>query len=155
MKRHGGLWADLVSFPNLLRAFENAARGKRGQAPAARFSFHLERELCSLQDELRARTYTPGPYRSFTIREPKTRLISAAPFRDRVVHHALYNVLAPIFEPTFVPDSYACRKGKERTRPWTASPTSPAGAAIFFIVTYRSIFRPSITRSSKGWFAAR
>ena len=58
------------------------------------------------------KTYRPGPYRTFTIYEGKTRQISAAPFRDRVVHHALTGVLEPIFERSFIFDSYACRKGK-------------------------------------------
>jgi retron-type reverse transcriptase len=61
---------------------------------------------------LRSQTYAPGPYRTFTIRDPKVRLISAAPYRDRVVHHALCAVLEPIFEQTFIFDSYACRPGK-------------------------------------------
>jgi retron-type reverse transcriptase len=78
----------------------------------AAFHFHLERELWRLHEELRERTYRPGEYRSFLIHEPKARQISAAPYRDRVVHHALVNVLEPIFERTFIADSYACRKGK-------------------------------------------
>lgn len=78
----------------------------------ARFGFELETQLLQLQDELRGGTYRPGPYRTFEIFEPKRRMISAAPFRDRVVHHALCNVLEPIFERTFIHDSYACRKGK-------------------------------------------
>jgi len=78
----------------------------------AAFEFHLERQLLRLQDELRQRTYTPGPYHSFTICEPKPRLISAAPFRDRVVHHALYRILEPVFEPAFIFDSFASRPGK-------------------------------------------
>jgi retron-type reverse transcriptase len=81
-------------------------------ANVARFRFDLERQLCRLQDELTTKTYEPGPYHTFEICEPKRRLISAAPFRDRVVHHALCNVLEPIFERCFVFDSYACRKGK-------------------------------------------
>jgi retron-type reverse transcriptase len=112
MKRHGQLWDRLVSFPNLLLAARKARRGKRTQPNALRFEFNLERELCRLQDELRQRSYTPGPYHTFTIQRPKPRLISAAPFRDRVVHHALCNVLAPLFEPAFIHDSYACRPGK-------------------------------------------
>ena len=112
MKRYGGLWPKLVAFPNLVRAAHKAARGKRSLANVAAFLFDLESHLCRLQDELEERTYTPGPYHTFRIFEPKERLISAAPFRDRVVHHALCNVLEPIFERTFISDSYACRKGK-------------------------------------------
>ena len=59
-----------------------------------------------------AQTYRPGPYASFNIHEPKRRLISAAPFRDRVVHHALCNVIEPAFERSFIDHSYANRVGK-------------------------------------------
>jgi len=112
MKRHGHLWPHLIAFPNLLRAARQAERGKRFRPDVARFHFNLERELWTLHQELAGHTYRPGPYRSFTIHEPKERLISAAPYRDRVVHHALVNVLEPIFERGFSFDSYACRKGK-------------------------------------------
>ncbi len=112
MKRHTDLWPQLLRFSNLLNAAEKAARGKRGLANVARFHVDLERELGRLRQQLLTRTYVPGPYHTFRIYEPKERLISAAPFRDRVVHHALVNVLAPVFEPTFIPDSYACRAGK-------------------------------------------
>jgi retron-type reverse transcriptase len=112
VKRRGGLWPEVVSFPNLLLAFHKAARAKRDHPNVARFRFHLERELCRLQDELQNRTYEPGPYFTFRIFEPKERLISAAPFRDRVVHHALCNVLGPVLEATFSDDTFACRKGK-------------------------------------------
>lgn len=58
------------------------------------------------------KSYRPGAYRTFFIHEPKRRQISAAAYRDRVVHHALTRVLEPIFERSFIHDSYACRKGK-------------------------------------------
>ena len=112
MKRYGRLWEGMISFENLLRAAEKARRGKRFKPAAARFFFHLERELVRLQEELTSMTYRPGPYRTFTIYEGKARQISAAPFRDRVVHHALTGILEPIFERSFIHDSYACRKGK-------------------------------------------
>ena len=112
MKRYGNLWSELVSFRNLMIAVGKASRGKRVQANVARFLFERERNLVQLQDELVLRTYRPEQYRTFEIFEPKRRMISAAPFRDRIVHHALCNVLEPIFETTFIHDSYACRKGK-------------------------------------------
>ena len=71
-----------------------------------------EYELLRLQDELRTRTYRPGQYRAFYVREPKRRLISAAAYRDRVLHHALVNVIGPLFEKNFIADSYANRAGK-------------------------------------------
>jgi retron-type reverse transcriptase len=76
------------------------------------FEFDLERNLVELRGSLLDRTYRPGPFRTFTITDPKLRLISAAPYRDRVVHHALCHVLEPVFERSFVFDSYACRRGK-------------------------------------------
>ena len=112
MKRHGNLWDRMISFESLLLAAHAAARGKRFKPGVARFVFDLERQLLLLHEELASKTYRPGPYRTFTIYEGKTRQISAAPFRDRVVHHALTGVLEPIFERSFIFDSYACRKGK-------------------------------------------
>lgn len=112
MKRKGHLWGALTSFSNLLRAAEKAQRGKRKLANVARFHFDLENELLRLQEELRCKTYQPGKYRTFQIYEPKPRMISAAPYRDRVVHHALCSILDFVFEPTFIFDSYACRRGK-------------------------------------------
>ena len=112
MKRHAHLWSGITSFGNLLLAARKAQRGKRFGESTARFNFHLEGELLRLQEQLQGRSYRPGPYRSFVIREPKKRLISAAPYRDRVVHHALCNIIEPIFDRTFIDDSYACRTGK-------------------------------------------
>jgi retron-type reverse transcriptase len=112
MKRHGNLWPTLTSFEHLLRSSEKAKRGKRFRSAVARYEFALEPELLTLREQLLDKTYCPGHYRSFYIYEPKKRLISAAPYRDRIVHHALTGVLEPIFEPTFISDSYACRKGK-------------------------------------------
>jgi RNA-directed DNA polymerase len=106
------LYARLCSWDNLLLAHRKAAKGKRGLAPAAAFEYRLEDNLIALQQELASQSYRPGPYASFHIHEPKRRLISAAPFRDRVVHHALCNVIEPLFERSFTADSYANRVGK-------------------------------------------
>ena len=106
------LYTQLCSWDNLYLAYRKAARGKRGKGPAARFEYRLEDNLVALQTELLEQTYQPGAYHSFHIHEPKRRLISAAPFRDRVVHHALCNLIEPIFERSFITDSYANRVGK-------------------------------------------
>lgn len=79
MKRHGGLWEKGIGFEALLRAALQACRGKRFRPGVADFHFHLERELWALHEELAAKTYRPGAYRSFYIFEPKPRQISAAP----------------------------------------------------------------------------
>jgi len=76
------------------------------------FNSELERNLLQLQEELRDGTWMPGAYRDFYVYEPKMRMVSSAPYRDRVVHHALCRVLEPIFEAKFIDDSYACRVGK-------------------------------------------
>lgn len=106
------MYAQLCSWDNLLLAYRRAGKGKRGQPNVAAFEHRLEDQLLQLQEELRTRTYRPGPYTSFYIHEPKRRLISAAPFRDRVVHHALCQLIEPTFERSFIADSYANRLGK-------------------------------------------
>jgi len=112
VKTYQHLYPDIVSFENLYRAFKQAARAKRSKPDVAEFEFDLEDNLLTLQAELTGQTYRPGPYHHFDIRDPKPRRISAAPFRDRVVHHALCQVIEPIFEARFIFDSYANRVGK-------------------------------------------
>jgi len=112
VKRVGNLWPELVSFENLYHAYRLARRGKRDRPQVERFEFRREQELGRLQRELMDGTYRPGGYRTFMLHDGKPRLISAAPFRDRVVHHAFCNVVEPIFEQRFIHDSYASRTGK-------------------------------------------
>ena len=107
-----GCYADIYAWENLYLAYRKAARGKRGRGPAAGFEYRLEDNLFQLQEELLAESYQPGQYVNFFIHEPKRRLISAAPFRDRVVHHALCNIIEPAFEASFIYHSYANRVGK-------------------------------------------
>lgn len=111
-KTYNNLYSAITSFANLHEAWRKAAKGKRSIATVASFEYALEDELFALQRELLTQHYQPGAYRSFYIQDPKLRLISAAPFRDRVVHHALCNVIEPLFERTFIGDSYANRLGK-------------------------------------------
>lgn len=89
-----------------------SARRKRFEPAIAAFHYGLERELWTLHRELAEANYQPGPYTEFYVHEPKKRLISASPYRDRVVHHAVTRILSPIFERSFIADSYACRVGK-------------------------------------------
>lgn len=112
MKRLGGIWPQVVNFANLLYAYRKARRGKGRSPEVARFALNLEHELLALQRELVSGTYQPGAYRLFTVYERKPRLIAAAPFRDRVVHHAVMNLIEPPLDRTFIDDSYACRRGK-------------------------------------------
>lgn len=111
MKRHGNLWPQVIDFENLLQAARQAQQGKRFRPSVLAFNYALEQELFALQTELRTQTYQPGAYRTFRIWDPKPRLISAAPYRDRVVHHALCNVIVPLLERTLINDTYANRTG--------------------------------------------
>ena len=88
MKTHKNLYPHVCNFENLHSAYYKARKGKRGKMYVAGFERNYEEQLFALQDELLSQTYTPGAYDSFYVHEPKKRLISAAPFRDRVVHHA-------------------------------------------------------------------
>ena len=107
-RRADGLFDGMATFGALCAA---ALAKRRGPGPAA-FLANLETEVLALERELRAGTWRPGGYVSFEIRDPKRRLISAAPFRDRVVHHAVHAVIAPLFERGFIDHSYANRSGK-------------------------------------------
>jgi retron-type reverse transcriptase len=111
MKRHSNLYPQIITFENLLAAAHQAQRQKRYREPVLAFNRHLEQELFQLQRELQTQTYEPGGYKTFEIYEPKRRVISAAPYRDRVVHHALCNIIVPIFDRTFIATTYANRKG--------------------------------------------
>jgi hypothetical protein len=110
--KHGELYARLIDPAHLLRCARAAARGKRRNPAVAAYWLDLEPRCFELARRLREGTWRPGGYTSFWIQEPKLRLISAAPFADRVVHHALVSILEPFFERRFVAHSYACRKGK-------------------------------------------
>ncbi|HEY7973802.1 MAG TPA: hypothetical protein VID72_00530 [Ktedonobacterales bacterium] len=117
------VYAQVYSFENLWFAERTAARGKRGRADVAAFEYHLEDELLQLQQDLRDKVYRPGPYRRHTVREPKERLISAAPFRDRVVHHALTRMIEPYFE----------------RRSWRAE----RGGPLSMVASYGCVSRPA------------
>lgn len=106
------IYSQICSLLNLWQAFVKASKGRRGKAAVAQFEYNLEGELIRLRDELQSETYRPGKYESFIVHEPKRRKISAAPFRDRVVHHALINVIGPPLERKFIHDSYANQVGK-------------------------------------------
>ncbi len=108
----GAMFDAICAWDNLSLAYRLAARGKRRRASAASFEHQLADRLIALQAQLRERSYRPGAYCNFFIHEPKRRKISAAPFQDRVIHHALCNVIEPLFELHFITHSYANRTGK-------------------------------------------
>ncbi len=111
-RKHNNLFDDITSFPALISAAQKAIKGKRRKPGAAAFRANLEKEVLRLERQLRGGTYQPGRYKVIHVKQPKPRMVSAAPFRDRVVHHALCAVVEPIFERGFVFDSYANRRGK-------------------------------------------
>ena len=112
MRSYPHLFHGVVTFENLVLAYRKARKRKRTKGAVVAFDLAYEDRLLELQRELDGGTYRPGGYHSFYIFEPKKRIISAAPFRDRVVHHAICNVIEPIFERGFIHDSYSCRVGK-------------------------------------------
>ncbi|MFN9916748.1 MAG: hypothetical protein ACK53L_29440, partial [Pirellulaceae bacterium] len=111
MKRFKNLWTKIISFDNLYLASRKAQKSKRFRDNVLEFNDQIENNLFQLQQELQTQTYQPGEYRSFRIYDPKPRLISAAPYRDRIVHHALCNIIVPLMEKSFIYDSYANRIG--------------------------------------------
>jgi retron-type reverse transcriptase len=112
MKTYKNIYPEICAYENLYQSWRKAAKGKRKVPEVAEFEYFLTDNLLQLETELKNQTYRPGPYCHFRITVPKPRRISAAPFRDRVVHHALVRQIEPIFEARFSRDSYACRKGK-------------------------------------------
>ena len=104
---HAGL-----SFEALVEAYFDCRHTKRNTASALAFEADLERNLVGLFDELAAGTYRPGPSICFVVTRPKPREVWAAQFRDRVVHHLLYNRIGSRFERAFIADSCACIKGR-------------------------------------------
>ncbi len=112
MKRVGYLMDKVSDFGHLYRSYKKALKGSGKTHESMEFSFRLEYELLELSRRLKAGTYRPAAYRFFKIYDPKERQIAVAPFRDRVIHHAVVGVFEPIYERCFIFDSYATRKGK-------------------------------------------
>jgi len=106
------IYPKIISKENLYRAAYMAAKARRYTDTVAGFNFYLEEEIEKIHGELREKTYNHGEYRVFTVYDPKERKIAAAPFKDRVVHHAVHDVIEPLIDKEFIYHSYACRKNK-------------------------------------------
>ncbi len=106
------LYKDVCSYENLYLAYTKARKRKSKKQYVKEFEQNLNENLFDLRNELIFHMYKPKPLESFIIRDPKTRKISKSDFRDRIVHHALCNVIELIFDKSFIYDSYANRKGK-------------------------------------------
>ena len=112
MKTYNNFYLDVISLPNLYRAYEKAKKGKAEKKEVIEFSKNLHENLLKLHLELLNRTYLMGDYKMFFVNDYKTRKIMAPRFKDMIVQHALFNFLEQIYEKSFIFDSYACRKNK-------------------------------------------
>lgn len=114
--RVAGLWGidgeRFATFPKLLRCFYRAARAKLDRESVLKFYCDLEANLFEMRDQLLEERYRWGEYRVFWVKDPKLRRIESAPFRDRIVHHAIHEIFEPLFDPGFYDHSYACRTGR-------------------------------------------
>jgi retron-type reverse transcriptase len=140
MKRAGQLLKAVASPDNLRLAFWKAAKGKRAKADCRAFQQRLDGNLDDLRGDLLAGTVRVGDYHYFTIHDPKERIICAASFRERVLHHALMNVCEPVLERAAVFDSYACRRGKGRLAAVTRAQAYARRHAWFLKLDVRKYF---------------
>jgi len=130
---------DLFSFANIYRCYLKCRKRKRKTINALRFEMRLEDNLCKLEKELKTKTYKPARSVCFVAKKPKFREIFAADFKDRIVHHILVDYLEKIYEPVFIYDSWASRKGKgtigavKRLQKFTRSITSNGVATAFYL----------------------
>ena len=108
----GGLFESICCRDNLALAFYRAAQGKRARPDVIEFRRRFEKNLQDIRTNLSEGSYAFGDYKSFSVRDTKTRVIHAPAFRDRVVHHAVINVTGPVFEKGAIRHSYACRKNR-------------------------------------------
>lgn len=111
MKIYKNLFNNIVSAENLFSAWDKFKNGKRGKKDVQIFEWNLERNVFELHRDLASKTYTHGQYHSFKISDPKPRNIEKAKVRDRIVHHAIFQILNPVFEAGFIPASFSCRVG--------------------------------------------
>ncbi len=112
MKLYRNLFDNITSQETLFTAWEEFRKGKQARKDVQEFERRLEQNLFALHRELKAGTYRHKPYSAFTICDPKQRRIHKASVQDRVLHHAVFSVLNPVFEPTFIAHSFSCQKGK-------------------------------------------
>jgi RNA-directed DNA polymerase len=139
MKTHKRLYPNLCSLGNLTIAWRKARKGKTKKTYLIKFEKNLEKNLLSLHKELISQTYKPKSLVNFILRDPKTRKISKADFRDRIVHHALVNILKPIFENSFIHDSCANQIGKG------------SSLALQRFKYFTTKFSPNNSRNSQGF----
>lgn len=112
MQLYTDLYDQIASVDNLFSAWNEFHSDKQSKLDVMRYEWRLEENIFTLHRKLKDHTYLHGSYQAFYIQDPKQRIIHKAKVEDRVLHHALFIILNPIFEPTFIPHSYSCRIGK-------------------------------------------
>ena len=112
MRTNKNIYEKIISFENIKKAYHSAIRNKRRRPAVAQFLLLEENRLLDLYRHFSTEDWQHGRYQIVIIREPKARLISVAPFNDRVIHHAVHQIVAPILSRSFIYDSYACRLNK-------------------------------------------
>lgn len=112
MKRTSSLFEKIVSYENIRLAYLKARRGKTSKKSIRNFARNVNENLFLVQKNLKSNPPVLSKYTQFKISDPKERIISVVPFLDRVMHHAIINILEPFFERQFIFHTYACRKGK-------------------------------------------
>ena len=103
---------DIISIDNLLLAWQEFIKGKHNKKDVQIFSFYLMDNIIDLHNDLINHKYKHGGYQCFKINDPKSRIIHKASVRDRLLHHAVYRILYPFFDRTFISDSFSCRNNK-------------------------------------------
>ena len=103
---------DIISLENLLEAWKEFIRGKRNKKDVQEFQLNLMDNILELHKDLKTQIYNHGGYKAFKINDPKPRNIHKASVRDRLLHHAIYRILYPFFDKTFISDSFSCRNNK-------------------------------------------
>jgi len=111
MRIYKNLFDEIVSTENLFLAWDKFKNGKRNKKDVRLFEWNLEENIFSLNRDLKNKMYKHGAYHSFSIKDPKPRNIHKAQVRDRILHHAVFRILNPIFEPGFISASFSCREG--------------------------------------------
>jgi len=112
MKIYKNVFENIISLENLFSAWDKFKSDKQKKQDVQRFEWQLEQNIFQLHRDLEYQKYKHGAYTSFYIHDPKQRHIHKATVRDRVLHHAVFKALSPVFEPTFIPNSLSCRIGK-------------------------------------------
>jgi RNA-directed DNA polymerase len=140
MKRINDIYQQVYEWDNLLEAYRKARKGSSHSRDAILYSLDLHRNLANLQQLLVDGKAEVGNYHYFTIFDPKERIICAAPFGERVLHHAVMNVFGKRLEQHLIHDTYACRKGKGTERALLKAFDNTADTAWFLKLDMRKYF---------------